>query len=76
MSQLALIENGFYYLLRDKNAEAVETFQISRNGEKTEFTSVPVDISGRLAKSQTAKKFSALQAAFLRHAAHYRQELK
>lgn len=76
MSQLAMIENGFYHLLRDKNAEAVETFQISRNGKKTEFTSIPIDISGRLAKSQAAKKFSALQAVFLRHAGYYQQELK
>lgn len=76
MSQLALIDNGFYHLVRDKDANAVETFKISRNGKKTEFTSVPTDTADRLAKSLAAKKFSALQSAFLRHAGYYQQELK
>ncbi len=76
MSQLALIANGFYHLVRDKDADAVETFKISRNGERTEFTAVTTETSDRLAKSRAAKKFSALQSSFLNHAGYYQQELK
>ena len=76
MSQLALIANGFYHLVRDKDADAVETFKISRNGERTEFTAVTTETSDRLAKSRAAKKFSALQSSFLKHAGYYQQELK
>ncbi len=76
MSQLALVENGFYHLLRDKTAESVETFEILRNGAKTEFKSVSFEVAGNLAKSQAAKEFSTLQASFLRHFGYYQQELK
>lgn len=76
MSQLTLIENGFYHLLRDKTAESVETFEILKNGAKTEFKSVPFEVSDKLAKSQAAKEFSTLQASFLRHLGYYQQELK
>lgn len=76
MSQLALLENGFYHLIKDKDAGPVETFKSHRQGPKNEFMPAPAEISDQLAKSQAAKKFSSLQKAFLRNAGTYQQELK
>jgi len=76
MSQLAIVENNFYHLIRDKDAGPVETFKILRDGAKIEFNPARVKASDSLAKSQAAKSFVTLQTTFLKHAGYYQQELK
>ncbi len=75
MSQLALVEKDRYHLIREKSGKAVETFKISRTGNRTIFSPDPAGASDADRMRRAAGRFNVLQTVFLKHLGRYRHDL-